>query len=422
MVTLILGAQWGDEGKGKIVDLLAQKSDFVVRFHGGNNAGHTIVNKYGKFPLHLIPSGIFNPKCVCVIAPGVVVDLEVLKNEIEMLVKIFPDLQKKLVISPRAHVIMPYHKLLDGINEKAKGKGKTGTTGRGIGPVHADKVSYLGIRLSDFLRPQELKTKLEINLKLKNPLLKAFGADQLNAEPVLRNQMELFENIKPYLAETFTLLQKALLRKKHILFEGAQGMFLDNEWGTYPYVTASHIVSGAVTTGAGIAPTKIKEIIAVAKAYTTRVGDGPFPTELTNNIGEKIRKIGSEFGATTGRPRRCGWLDLELLRFTAQINGVSGWALTKLDILDGFKTLKVCIGYKLRGKKISYVDCDAITLAQIKPVYKSLPGWSQKISGVKKWADLPKAAKNYIAFIEKETGVPVKLISVGPERNQTIRR
>ena len=422
MVTLILGAQWGDEGKGKIVDLLAQKSDFVVRFHGGNNAGHTIVNKYGKFPLHLIPSGIFNPKCICVIAPGVVVDLEVLKNEIEMLVKIFPDLQKRLIISPRAHVIMPYHKLLDGINEKAKGKGKTGTTGRGIGPVHADKVSYLGIRLSDFLRPQELKTKLEINLKLKNPLLKTFGADQLNAEPVLRNQMELFTSIKPYLAETFTLLQTALLRKKHILFEGAQGMFLDNEWGTYPYVTASHVVSGAVTTGGGIAPTKIKEIMAVAKAYTTRVGDGPFPTELTNNIGEKIRKIGSEFGATTGRPRRCGWLDLELLRFTAQINGVSSWALTKMDVLDGFKTLKVCTSYKLRSKKINYVDCDAITLAQIKPVYKSLPGWSQKISGVKKWADLPKAAKNYIAFIEKETGVPVKLISVGPERNQTIRK
>ena len=199
-------------------------------------------------------------------------------------------------------------------------------------------------------------------------------------------------------------------------------MFLDNEWGTYPYVTASHVVSGAVTTGGGIAPTKIKEIMAVAKAYTTRVGDGPFPTELTNNIGEKIRKIGSEFGATTGRPRRCGWLDLELLRFTAQINGVSSWALTKMDVLDGFKTLKVCTSYKLRSKKINYVDCDAITLAQIKPVYKSLPGWSQKISGVKKWADLPKAAKNYIAFIEKETGVPVKLISVGPERNQTIRK
>lgn len=420
MVTVILGAQWGDEGKGKIVDLLAQKFDYVLRFHGGNNAGHTIVNKYGTFPLHLIPSGIFNPKTTCLITAGTVVDLEVLATEIEMIGKIFPNLAKRLFISPGVHVIMPYHKLLDGLNEKAKGKGKTGTTGRGIGPVHADKATYLGIRLWDFLKPKQLEEKIELNCRLKNPLLKAFGYEQLRPLIVQREQNNLFLKIREYIREPFPLLQKAIASKKHIMAEGAQGMFLDNQWGTYPYVTASNVVSGAVTAGAGIAPQHIKEVLAVAKAYTTRVGEGPFPTELNNALGEKIRKIGAEFGATTGRPRRCGWLDLELLRFTAQLNGVTGWVITKLDVLDTMDELKVCTGYSFKGGRAHYTEVDAEALKQVKPIFKTFPGWKKETTGCKTYKELPPAAKKYLEFIKSETGVPVKIISVGPERNQTI--
>lgn len=421
MVTVIIGAQWGDEGKGKIIDLLAQKADYVVRFHGGPNAGHTIVNKYGKFPLHLVPSGVFNPKCVCIIANGVVVDLEVLQGEIVMLSKIFSDLKTRLFISPRAHVIMPYHKSLDKVFEEAKGKSKTGTTGRGIGPVYADKASYLGIRLGDFLRPEILKTKIELNLRLKNSLLRAFNYDTFTAEPMIRQQMDLFRSVNPFIKETYGVLQEAITKKKNILFEGAQGMFLDNDWGTYPYVTASHTVTGAVTTGAGVAPSGIKEIIAVTKAYTTRVGSGPFPTELINKVGEKLRDIGNEYGATTGRPRRCGWLDLELLRFTTKINGVTGWAVTKLDVLDTFAEIKVCTGYTLKGKPVSYPEVDTTSFGQVKPIYKTFPGWRTKTSQIESYHNLPAKAKNYLAYLVKATKTPIKWISVGEERNQTIK-
>ena len=422
MVTVVIGAQWGDEGKGKIIDLLAQKADFVVRFHGGPNAGHTIVNNYGKFPLHLMPSGVFNPKCACIIANGVVIDLEILQGEIVMISKIFPDLETRFFVSPRAHVILPYHKQLDKVFEEAKGKGKTGTTGRGIGPVYADKAAYLGIRIDDFLRPNILKTKIEINLRLKNPQLRAFGYDTFSTEPLIRQQTDIFQTVKPFVRETYNLLQSALNKKQKILFEGAQGVFLDNDWGTYPYVTASHTVTGSVTIGAGIAPSRLKEIIAVTKAYTTRVGSGPFPTEQNNKIGQKLRAIGNEFGATTGRPSRCGWLDLELLRFKAQMNGVTGWAVTKLDVLDTFSNIKVCTDYLIKGKKVNYSELDAIGLSQVKPVYKTFPGWRVQIKEVKKFTDLPRAAKYYLAYIEKETGIPIKLISIGAEREKTIRK
>lgn len=420
MVTIVFGAQWGDEGKGKIIDLLSQKAAYVVRFHGGNNAGHTVINRYGTFPLHLVPSGIFSRKSKSCIANGVVLDLEVLAKEIALIQKAIPDIGRRLLISPRAHVIMPYHKQMDALNESAKGKKKTGTTGRGIGPVHADKVSYLGIRLFDFYHKELLQEKIELNLRLKNPLFAHFKFPVLRAAEVYQEQMKWFRKIKAYISEPWPLLQKALASKQFILGEGAQGMFLDNDWGTYPFVTASRIVSGSITGSAGIPPQSIKSVIGVTKAYTTRVGEGPFPTELFDEESDAIRKIGHEYGATTGRPRRCGWLDLELLKFTARINGVTDWVVTKLDILDTFKKIKVCTGYTRNGKKVGYVDGDAGSLYQVKPVYKIFPGWETDTSAIREFSKLPKNAKTYIRFIEEHTGVRVSIVSVGAERNQII--
>lgn len=420
MVTIIIGAQWGDEGKGKIVDLLSQKVDVSVRFHGGNNAGHTIVNNYGKFPLHLMPAGIFNLKCKTFVTNGVIIDLEVLGIEIDTIKKVLPDFSKRLFISPRCHVIMPYHKILDKLFEEAKGKAKVGTTGRGISTTYADKVSYNGIRLCDFLNPEQLKKRLEILLPLKNKIIVALGGKKLILEEVYKEELKKFEKIKPFVKETFSPLLKAAVENKKIIFEGAQGIFLDNDWGTYPYVTASSMVAGNINIAGGV-PTKfIKKIIGISKAYTTRVGEGPFPTELNDETGERIRKIGAEYGATTGRPRRCGWLDLEMLKFAVQLNGITDIALTKLDVLDDFKKISVCVSYTLNGKKINYVDCDANQLAKVKPIYKSFPGWNKKISAVKKFNNLPTNAKKYIKFIEQFLKIPVSIISVGPERNQTI--
>jgi len=420
MVHIILGAQWGDEGKGKIVDLLAQKVDAVVRFNGGNNAGHTIVNKLGKFPLHLVPSGIFNQKSQVFIGNGVILDLEVLIEEIKMLRKVLPDFSKRLFISPRCHVIMPYHRLLDRLFEQAKGKAKTGTTGRGIGPTYADKVSYNGIRLFDFLDKKTFKKRLAMLLNLKNKMIVAFGEKPLSLEKVYKEELTKFAKIKVYVKDTFGPLMTALSKNKKIICEGAQGTFLDNDWGTYPYVTASNIVAGNVNAGAGIPPRFIKKITGVAKAYTTRVGGGPFPTELFDKDGKIIRKNGNEYGTTTGRPRRCGWLDLEILKFAVQVNGLTDLAITKLDILDNFKTIKICVGYRLNGKKINYADCDANLLAKVKPIYKTVKGWMKSTVNIKKYQNLPKEAKNYLKEITKFIKAPISIVSVGPERNQTI--
>jgi len=419
-ISLVIGSQWGDEGKGKIIDYLSENADYTVRFNGGNNAGHTIINSYGKFAMHLIPSGIFNKRSKSVIANGVILDLEVLVQEIKMLKDAKISLGGSLLISPRCHVIMPYHKLLDGLYEKAKGKAKTGTTGRGIGPCYADKVSYNGIRLTDFLDRKNLSTKLETQLLVKNKILTALGANPLSQKEIEENLYLLFKKIKPYIAETYSILDSAIESKKNVVFEGAQGVLLDNDWGTYPFVTASTVISGGVGAGAGISPARIERIIGVSKAYSTRVGEGPFPTEQLNDIGEKLRSVGLEFGATTGRPRRCGWLDLELLRFASKLNGFSEIALTKIDVLDNFSEIKVCTHYELGGKKIRYEQCDAAMLAKVKPVYKTLKGWEKPTTGLKSFKDLPTETKEYIAEIEKFVETKIKYISNGPAREEMI--
>lgn len=419
--TIVIGAQWGDEGKGKIIDYLSKNSKYVVRFHGGNNAGHTIVNSKGKFALHLIPSGIFNPQTKVIIANGVIIDLEVLLEEIKMLEKSNIKTKGRLFISPRANIIMPYHKILDGLYEKAKGNNKTGTTGRGIGPTYADKVSYNGIRIADLLNKKTFSEKLKTQLLVKNKILKSLGAKPISQTEVEKNFEKYRKFIAPYVAETFGILNDAIDKNQDVLFEGAQGMFLDNDWGTYPFVTASTIVSGGVGHGSGVAPQKIKNVIGIAKAYTTRVGGGPFPTELLNGTGEKIRKIGNEYGATTGRERRCGWLDLELLKFAAKINGLTSFAITKLDVLDSFSEIKVATHYEHKGKKINYEDTSLVDLGKVKPVYKTFKGWEKPLTKTKEFKNLPKEAQQYIKFIEKEVGVPIKYISVGYERNETIK-
>jgi adenylosuccinate synthase len=417
--TIVIGSQWGDEGKGKIIDYLAEKSDIVVRFHGGNNAGHTVINKFGKFPMHLVPSGIFSPKAKAVIANGTILDLEVLAAEIENLKKTKIPLKDKLYISPRCHLIMPYHKLLDKLYEEAKGKYKTGTTGRGIGPTYADKVSYNGIRLADLLNKVVFAQKLEVQLLVKNKVLKALGEKPLDAKEVSKDLYKSFNKIKPYLKETFDFVYDSL-DKKEVLLEGAHGVFLDNDWGTYPFVTASTVLSGGATAGAGIPPQKIKRVVGVVKAYTTRVGAGPFPTELLDKDGEHLRAAGNEYGTTTGRPRRCGWFDAELISFAAKINGFTEIAITKLDVLDDFKTLKICTHYTLNGKKVKYNDGTAEWLFKVKPVYKVMKGWSSKTNGVKKYEDLPKDAKAYLKELEKEIGVKIKYISTGQSRYEII--
>ncbi|MBI4089208.1 MAG: adenylosuccinate synthase [Candidatus Levybacteria bacterium] len=420
-VTLVIGAQWGDEGKGKIIDHIAQNSKFVVRFHGGNNAGHTVINKFGKFAMHLVPSGIFAPHAKTVISNGVVLDLEVLLAEIEMLAKSGIKTKGKLFISPRCHIIMPYHKILDSLCEKAKGKTKTGTTGRGIGPTYADKVSYNGIRIWDLMDKKVFSQKLKIQLFLKNKILTSLGVSPLAQKDIEKVYLAFATKIKPYIKEPYSLIHSALQKKENILLEGAQGMFLDNDWGTYPFVTASTVVAGGVTEGSGIPPKKLDQIIGVVKAYTTRVGSGPFPTELQNGIGAKLRKTGGEFGVTTGRPRRCGWFDAELIRFASQINGFTTLAITKLDVLDTFSEIKICTHYALNGKKVRYIDGDTSFLAKVKPIYRTFKGWRKSTKGITKYKDLPLEAKYYLKAIEKLINTPIKYISTGPKREEIIK-
>jgi adenylosuccinate synthase len=417
--TIIIGAQWGDEGKGKIIDYLAEKSDIVVRFHGGNNAGHTVINKFGKFPMHLVPSGIFSQRAKAVIANGTILDLEVLAAEIENLKKAGVPLKDKLYISPRCHLIMPYHKLLDRLYEEAKGKYKTGTTGRGIGPTYADKVSYNGIRLADLMDKAVFNQKLEVQLLVKNKVLQALGEKPLDQKEIEKTFLKLLVKIKPYIKETFAFVYEAL-DKKEVLLEGAHGVFLDNDWGTYPFVTASTVLSGGATAGAGIPPQKITRVVGVVKAYTTRVGAGPFPTELFDKDGDMLTERGNEYGTTTGRRRRCGWFDAELISFAAKINGFTEIAITKLDVLDEFKTLKICTHYVLNGKKVKYNDGTAEWLFKVKPIYKIMPGWQKSTKGVKNYNELPKEAKAYVKELEAEIGVKVKYISTGQSRYEII--
>ncbi len=421
-ISIVNGAQWGDEGKGKIIDALSESSDFVIRYNGGNNAGNTVINKYGKFPLHLIPSGVFAENSKACIANGVVIDLEVLLKEIDDLSKAGLTLENRLYVSPRCHLILPYHKILEKLYEDAKGKAKTGTTGRGIGPVYADKVSYQGIRIFDLLEKNQFSEKLAIQLTLKNKIIESFGGKALSQKDIEKDFFAMREKIAPFIKELYPILQNAVNQDKKVLFVGVQGTFLDNDWGTYPFVTASTVLPGGINAGAGVSAQKIKQSIGIAKAYTTRVGAGPFPTELLDETGKKLQIEGAEFGATTGRPRRCGWFDAELLRFASEINGFTEIAFTKLDVLDKFSEIKICTGYELNGKKVHYYDGDSAFLGKIKPVYKTLPGWLSPIRGLKEYSELPKNAKNYVTEIEKQIGVRIKYISTGPEREAIIVR
>ncbi len=423
-VTMVLGAQWGDEAKGKVVDLLSQEADIVARFNGGDNAGHTVINQYGTFKLRLTPNGFSNPDTICIIGPGVVVNLATLIGEIKMIGEAGINLNDRLWISPRCHVVMPYHPMVESIYEQAKGNASTGTTGRGMGPVYADKVSYNGIRLADLANEGIFREKLQVQLKVKNALFKAFNLQPLELEAVIAEKLEQYANVRRLVRESFGLVKKALDEKANILLEGAQGSLLDNTWGTYPYCTASTTVSGGVTGGLGIAPRWITRVIGVAKAYTTRVGRGPMPTELQEETGRILQQEGQEFGTVTGRPRRCGWFDADLVAFTARLNGFSEIALTKLDVLDSLPRVKIGVGYHPVGDKgvlAHYWDGDAHWLEGYEPEYIEMDGWMQSTKVARRFEDLPRQAQAYIHRIEELLGTPVTIISVGPERNSTIR-
>lgn len=418
---VIVGTQWGDEGKGKIVDLLAADADVVVRFQGGNNAGHTMVVDGEQFISHLIPSGILQKK-TCVIGNGVVVDPAVLIEEIDYLeskgMEAGPDILK---ISDRAHVIMPYHKLIDHGREKMKGAKKIGTTGRGIGPSYEDKATRRGIRFVDFVDPETFKERLQTIVPEKNFYLEKFlGIETVDLESVLNQYTRFANRLKPYVANVSMVLQKAGIDGKQILFEGAQGTHLDIDHGTYPFVTSSNTTSGNACCGSGVGPKDIHGVLGIVKAYTTRVGAGPFTAELHDDIGDQIQRNGAEFGATTGRRRRCGWLDTVILNNAVRLNGLTGLAITKLDVLGELDELKICTGYEHDGQYISNVPANLNQLAACKPIYETLAGWRQDIRTIRRYTDLPLAARQYLARIEALTGVPIQIVSVGPGRDETI--
>jgi len=419
-VTAVVGSQWGDEGKGKAVDFLSEQADYVARFNGGNNAGHTVMNEYGTFKIHLVPSGIFAKNVVGLIGGGVVVDPEVLIDEIETLNKAGVNMDGRLWVSPRSHLIMPYHKILDGLYEEAKGAGATGTTRRGIGPVFADKVSYNGIRWTDF-GSDAFEKRLSMQIELKNKIIVALGGDTLSYEEVHDTYRGYYEKVKPYLKELFSIVQDGLQADKNFLLEQAMGTFLDTDWGTYPFVTASTTIPSAATAGLGIPPKYITRVVGVTKAYTTRVGAGPLPTEIHDTTSAVYEQFG-EIAATTGRIRRVGWLDLEIVKTAAQLSGTTELCLTKLDILSGLEELQVCTGYKLNGESARYTDVDAYGLDNVECVYQTVPGWMEDISKATSFEELPVNAQNYVKMVEGAVGIPVKWIGVGPEREATIRR
>ncbi|MGB8982176.1 MAG: adenylosuccinate synthase [Anaerolineales bacterium] len=419
-VTSVIGTQWGDEGKGKAVDYLAGQVDYVARFNGGNNAGHTVINEYGTFKIHLVPSGIFAQNTVGLIGGGVVIDPEVLLDEIDMLNRAGVGVEGRLWISPRAHLIMPYHKALDGLYEEAKGPGATGTTRRGIGPVFADKVSYNGIRFSDFAS-EMFESRLKVQMELKNKIIAALGGQPLNYEEVRHTYGEYYARLRPYIRELFGIVQDGLQANKHFLLEQAMGTFLDTDWGTYPFVTASTTIPSAASAGLGIPPRYLTNIVGVTKAYTTRVGGGPLPTEI-HDTGSEVYKRFSETAATTGRSRRVGWLDLEIVRTAVQLSGITELCLTKLDILSGLDEIKVCTGYRQNGQPVRYADVDAYGLEEVELDYKTVRGWQEDISGARSFDELPAQAQAYVKMIEDAAGAPVRWIGVGPEREATIRK
>jgi adenylosuccinate synthase len=415
----VLGAQWGDEGKGKIVDLLTPRFSFVARYQGGHNAGHTVYANGVKFILRLIPSGILHPGITCVIGNGVVVDPQALFAEIDELNRNGIDTEGRIIVSDKAHVILPYHRDLDLLSEARRGERKIGTTSRGIGPAYEDKIARRGIRVGDLIDPKGLEENVRDNVTARNRLVQDSTMDW---KPVLDQLLRHAERMRPMIRDVSVMLNEATRTGRAILFEGAQGTLLDIDHGTYPYVTSSNASIGGVCTGLGIPPKAIGRVLGVAKAYATRVGEGPFPTELFGEMGNRLRETGSEYGAVTGRPRRCGWYDAVAMRYAARVNGLDGIALTKLDVLDGLERIEVCTAYRCAGRTLTEFPSDLAQLAACEPVYESQPGWSTPTRGARTFDDLPAAARKYIAFLEDVSGVPVAIVSTGSERDDTIIR
>jgi adenylosuccinate synthase len=418
-VQIIVGAQWGDEGKGKVVDLLSGDADIVARYQGGANAGHTVCIGEKQYVLHLLPSGMFHEKIVCVIGNGVVIDPSALMSEIAQLREAGISVDGRLLISHNAHLIMPYHKQLDVIREQTTEK--IGTTGRGIGPAYIDKAMRNGIRIVDLLDRDVLARKITANLEEKNKILtRVYGEQKIDVDAMIAEYQDFDKTIDPFVTDTALYLNRELAAGKRVIAEGAQGALLDVDHGTYPFVTSSNPTSGGACTGLGIPPTAVDDIVGIVKAYCTRVGNGPFPTELTDATGERLRSVGHEFGATTGRPRRCGWFDAVALRYSAMINGITRIAVTKLDVLDDFEEIRICVGYEARGKRLKSFPTDLPTLEKITPVYESFPGWKQPISGATAYGDLPGNARTYLDALARLSGTRIWLVSVGPRRTQTI--
>jgi adenylosuccinate synthase len=413
--TVVVGAQFGDEGKGRIIDYLAAQADFVVRFQGGNNAGHTVVNDFGTFRLHLIPSGIFYPRVVCIDGAGTVIDPTSLLDEIATLEKAGIK-TNNLWIDRRAHIVWPYHRLLDGAGEQ---KGGLGTTRRGIGPVYGDKAAYRGVRVGDLLHPEFLQTRLNAVLPLKNHELAYHGLAPLQLEDLMQQAKDWGDKLRPRIVDSLPILREALAKGQKVLLEGQLGAMRDLDWGIYPYSTASSPTAGGACAGAGVPPRSIDKIVGVVKAYTTAVGGGPFPTELLDKDGDRLREIGEEYGATTKRPRRCGWLDVVVVRHAVSLNGFTGFAVTKLDVLDSLEKVKVCIAYRLDGKEVTEMP-DTFDLGRVQPIYEEWVGWKKPTTDARKWDDLPKGAQAYLRRIEELTKVPIQYVSVGPQRENII--
>lgn len=421
-VVIVVGAQWGDEGKGRVVDLLAARADVVARYSGGTNAGHTVINDFGTFKLHLVPAGIFHPDCICVVGNGTVVTPGLLVQELE-------DLQRRgistanLRISDRAHVILPHHMKQEALEESARGDDRIGTTGNGIGPAYVDKTAREGIRMADLIDPKVFRSRLAAVLEAKNRIFtRVYGAAPLELEPIVAEYSAYAEKLAPYVVETSALVRQAIKDGKRVLLEGAQATMLDLDFGTYPYVTTSHPVSAGACLGVGIGPTAITDVLAVVKAYSTRVGMGPMPTELLDEDGEKLREIGHEYGTTTGRARRCGWFDAVVGRFSTDVNGATRIAITRLDILDSFPVLKICVAYELDGARIETIPTNAAELARCKPIYEELSGWMQSTCEARTFDELPEAARRYVDRIAELLDVPVDLVGVGAARLQAIVR
>ncbi|REL33079.1 adenylosuccinate synthase [Rhodohalobacter sp. SW132] len=420
---IIIGAQWGDEGKGKIVDHLSKDADFVVRYQGGANAGHTIKFDGKEIVLHLIPSGIFNGSAKCIIGNGVVIDPNALVDEIDEVEAFGSDLKDRFYVSGSAHVILPYHKILDQVREKSRGKDAIGTTGRGIGPAYVSKVARVGIRMADLTNGAALEKMVRSNVtEINKALTHVHKEPEIDVDEILNGLNPVIERLKPYICNTTNMLHQAIASGKNIILEGAQGSLLDIDHGTYPYVTSSSPTAGGACVGSGIPPTSITNAIGITKAYSTRVGNGPYPTELFDGTGEKLRKNGAEFGATTGRPRRCGWLDLVALKYAVNLNGLDQLALTKLDVLDDFDEIQVCTHYEINGKKTDVYPVETGALDHVKPIYRTFGGWSSSCRDAKSYDQLPNEVKTYISFIEEYTGSRCSIISTGPGRTETLIR